>query len=108
MRARICSGVVPQQPPTMDAPASTTPLIASANISGVILYTVLPSSSSGSPAFGLAIRGTVEYSAIFSTNAIISVGPVEQFTPIASTPSDCSTTTAVSGGVPKRVLPSSL
>ena len=106
--ALICFSVVPQHPPTMAAPAFTSATPAPANSSGVMRYTVFFPSSSGSPAFGFAMSGIVAYSAIFSTRGTISIGPAEQFTPIASTPRDCSTTTAVSGGVPNNVRPSSL
>ena len=99
---------VPAVTPTMAAPAFTSATPAPANSSGVMRYTVFFPSSSGSPAFGFAMSGIVAYSAILSTRGTISIGPVEQFTPIASTPRDCSTTTAVSGGVPNNVRPSSL
>ena len=99
-KAFTWSGVVPQQPPTRDAPASISFFPVRANSSGVIRYTVSIPSNSGRPAFGFAISGTVAYSAIFSTIGTIPSGPVEQFTPNASTPSDCNTLIATSGGVP--------
>ena len=51
------SGVEPQQPPTMAAPAASRSGSASAICSGVSLYTTLKSSSTGWPALGCAITG---------------------------------------------------
>ena len=104
---RICSGVEPQHPPMSPAPASIKAGPQEANSSGVIGYTVTPSSNTGSPAFGFARIGTSAYSFIFLMTGIISPGPVEQFTPIISAPMLCNTTTAVTGSVPYKVLPSS-
>ena len=98
--ARICSGVVPQHPPIIAAPASTSFAPTDANSSGVVRYTVTPSQSSGIPAFGFARSGIVAYSAICCTGSIIASGPVEQFSPTASAPRLCSTITAVAGSVP--------
>ena len=106
--ALIWAGVVPQQPPTIPAPASMIIFISSAKVSGVMAYTLLPSTSSGIPAFGFANTGTNATSFMAATSSVILSGPVEQFTPIASTPRFCNTLTAVTGSVPYKVLPSSL
>ena len=103
-----CSGVVPQHPPMMAAPSSTSFFPTSANSSGSTLKTVWPSISSGIPAFGFARSGIAAYSAIFAIGSNIASGPVEQFIPTASAPRLCITTTAVTGSVPYSVLPSSL
>jgi transketolase C-terminal domain/subunit len=52
------AGVVPQHPPIIETPSSTNFAPTSANSSGVVLYTVTPSSNSGNPAFGFAKTGT--------------------------------------------------
>ena len=96
----ICSGVVPQHPPTRLAPAFTNSLARRANSSGLRENTVSFSTSSGSPALGFAIIGILAYSFRTVTISHICSGPVEQFTPTASTPSPCSTVTAVAGSVP--------
>ncbi len=100
---------MPQQPPSISAPASTSASISSANPSGPKSYTVFPSASScGSPAFGFAATGISAYLAIFLTISAILPGPVEQFTPTAATPSAFKTRAAVPGSVPYNVRPSSL
>ena len=104
----ICFGVEPQQPPTALAPASTKARPYSANVSGVIVYFVSPSISSGIPLFGFANTGIVAYRTIRLISASISFGPVEQLMPTASTPSDCSTITDASGVEPNNVFPSLL
>ena len=102
--AAICSGSEPQQPPTIPAPASTNASICFAYSAGVILYTVFPSESSGIPAFGFAITGISATAAIRLIIGTMVSGPAEQFTPTASAPRACSTTTAASGVVPYIVL----
>ena len=49
----MCAGVVPQQPPTTEAPASTSAATSRANSSGPTVKTVRPSTTLGSPALGL-------------------------------------------------------
>ena len=103
----IYSGAVPQQPPRMEAPASTRHAIPSAKASLSISYTVFPSpSKAGRPAFGLAITGTDVASAIVRMISAILSGPVEQFAPTAEAPRLSSTTAAVFASVPYKVLPS--
>ena len=104
----ICFGVEPQQPPTALAPASTRARPYPAKVSGVIVYFVSPSISSGMPLFGFANTGIVAYRTIRLISASISFGPVEQLMPTASTPSDCSTITDASGVEPNNVFPSLL
>ena len=82
--------------------------IPSTNSSGGQSYTDSPFTSTGSPALGLAIIGTLAYSAIFLTKGTNSLGPLEQLRPTASAPILCRTITAISGVVPYRVVPSSL
>ena len=84
--AFIWAGVVPQQPPIMEAPASISTFISSANSSGVITYTLLSFTSSGIPALGFANTGINAMLFISATIPFILSGPVEQFTPMASTP----------------------
>ena len=61
-RARVCSGVVPQQPPTMFTPCSTTnSRRISAIGSACIGYTARPPSLIGRPAFGMQWIGTLAF-----------------------------------------------
>ena len=61
--AAMCSGVVPQQPPTMPTPKSlTNSRSVSAMGSGFIGYTVRPPSLMGSPAFGMQWIGVEAFS----------------------------------------------
>ncbi len=103
----ICSFVVPQQPPTIEAPCSKSFSIPSANSFGCISYSVIPLISFGKPAFGFAINGIEVYSFIPAMISHIFSGPVEQLTPTASTPSFSKTIAAVNGSVPYKVLLSS-
>ena len=105
-RLAICSGVVPQHPPTTVAPISHALSIRSANSSGERSYTVLPSIICGSPALGLRMMGIDAHSTSLGKRLIIFLGPTEQFIPIASTPSPSSILTTASGSAPVRSLPS--
>src|SRR5260370_17402939 len=53
----ICSGVVPQHPPTTCAPAATSLRALLAMYSGEHRYMLRPSIDCGGPPFGFAIRG---------------------------------------------------
>ena len=70
--------------------------IPSTNSSGGQSYTDSPFTSTGRPALGLAIIGTLAYSAIFLTKGTNSLGPLEQLRPTASAPILCNTITAIS------------
>ena len=102
----IYSGVVPQQPPTTLAPRETSSAISRAKSDAESEYTVAPSLSSGSPAFGLTITGTDATLSMRFTTAVIWLGASEQFMPTALTPSPSAIATAASGEVPVMVLPS--
>ncbi|MPN54474.1 hypothetical protein SDC9_202144 [bioreactor metagenome] len=54
---RMCSGVVPQHPPSRFTPAACNAPAWAAKCAASMVNTVLPSRNSGSPALGLAIRG---------------------------------------------------
>ncbi|OPZ24581.1 MAG: hypothetical protein BWZ01_02827 [Deltaproteobacteria bacterium ADurb.BinA179] len=86
--ARICSGVVPQQPPRKTAPDAANSPANPENSSGAMGNTAFPSRNTGSPAFGFATRGTFAYGAIALTNGSIPSGPMEQLHPTASAPRD--------------------
>ena len=98
-RAAMCSGVVPQQPPSATAPQSSNAAVLCANSSGP--STMPP----GNPALGFAKIGTVDTARISATMLCISSGPVLQFTPTASTSSEHSVTAAVFASVPVSVRP---
>ena len=51
----MCSGVVPQQPPTIFAPACTRCRAYVAMYSGLAMYMLRPPTSRGMPAFGCAL-----------------------------------------------------
>ena len=53
--AVMCSGVVPQQPPTIFAPACTRCRAYVAMYSGLAMYMLRPPTSRGMPAFGCAV-----------------------------------------------------
>ena len=83
----IYSGVVPQQPPTIPAPASTSALMCAANSAAFMEYTAFPLSSiNGIPAFGFAITGMDTFSLILRITETSWSGPTEQLTPTASAP----------------------
>ncbi len=98
--ARICSGVVPQQPPNMRAPAPASFAMDSANSCGCISYCVLPPDNFGIPAFGLTRMGTFAASYMAAVCSSMRSGPMEQFIPTADAPRLCKTITAVFGSVP--------
>ena len=77
----ICSGVVPQHPPTIFIYSFSKKLFTfSANVSGVSLYTP---SSLGNPALGYAeINVSVATSLNLAKKFSINSGPVAQFNPI--------------------------
>ena len=77
----MCAGVVPQQPPTIDAPASTSFAAYDANSSGPTVNTVLPSTIFGMPAFAFTMIGFVETFASRSTKGNILSGPSPQLKP---------------------------
>ena len=103
----MCAGVVPQHPPIRFAPAAANRSANAAISAGLFRKTVLPSTSSGSPALGSTERHAGATPAIASRSGSISSGPRLQFTPTAAAPEAASTMAATSGGVPEKVLPSS-
>ena len=68
-------------------------------------YTVFPSSTRGSPAFGFAMSGREELSVNRSIISSITSGPNEQFIPVASTPSPSSIAVIAAGSAPVISLP---
>ena len=78
---RMCSGVVPQQPPTNSRPnPPTKPLRASASSSGVGGYSSTVGAQHGQPAFGITDTGTGMLDR-YRRCSLISAGPVAQFRP---------------------------
>src|SRR5207237_10275506 len=73
------AGVVPQQPPTIVAPASRMPATCSAKSRGSERYTARMSTSSGMPAFDLATsRAPGTAARIFSITGMVPSGPLPQ------------------------------
>ena len=79
------SGVVPQQPPNILMPYFLKSFINSANCSAVTLYSLV--TGSGSPALGFTITGRLVQPVSSLITGSSSLGPSEQLTPKASTPS---------------------
>ncbi len=98
---------MPQHPPTKAAPAISTASICPTNSCASISYSVLPSESTGRPAFGFTTTGMSDTSTIRFTSERSLSGPAEQFRPIASAPIPPRTTAQASGVLPKKVCPSS-
>ena len=103
----IDRGLVPQQPPTILAPASSRGPIARANSSGPTSKTVSPFSIWGKPALGCAMSGQRTRDAIARAAPVSSAGPSEQLKPTACAPSELRTSAAITGVVPRNVRPSS-
>ncbi len=102
----MCSGVVPQQPPTTLSPNSDANRVwASASSVGVSGYQGLPSRSSGSPALGRHDSGVRACWARYRRCSPISAGPVAQFIPITSTPRGSIAVRAAAMSDPSSIWP---
>ncbi len=103
----MCSGVVPQQPPTMPTPKrSTNSPSVCASSAGDSGKTVSPSGPwIGSPAFGMQWTGIGACSPRKRIASRMSPGPVEQFRPMTSTRSASSVVSAASTSVPSSIVP---
>ena len=103
---RMCSGVVPQQPPTSESPNSlTNPDSASASSSGVSGYSAPLAPSTGSPAFGITDTGMRAWRDRWRRCSLISAGPVAQFRPIMSMPSGSTAVSAAPISLPSSIVP---
>ena len=98
--AAMCSGVVPQQPPSSCAPASAILAMPSAKSPGERSNTVRPSTDRGRPAFGAAATGMLAAAANRSAMVSISSGPRPQLRPSASTRRPSSSAVTASGVPP--------
>ncbi len=105
--AATCSGVVPQQPPMIRAPAASASGTISANQSGPAANTKRPSTRWDRPAFGITLPGSRATPATRTSASRLPTGPVPQFTPTASTPAAASAAAAASGLVPSASAHSS-
>ncbi len=103
--ACICSGVVPQQPPMMLAPAWRRRRAASAISSGESGKTVFPCSNTGSPALGSTERYISLKRPISAITGNSSLAPPEQLAPIASGLKASKTTSTVLASLPIIVRP---
>ena len=101
----MCSGVVPQQPPSTCVPICANRAVFLANSSGPWGKMVFPFSSLGKPAFGSASTGQAQTSSSLSTTGCISSGPRLQLVPITSTPRFCMVSANISGIEPVRLVP---
>ena len=98
--ALMCSGVVPQQPPTNSRPASTMRLAYSPCTPATPCRSCDPPTSRGSPAFGWPrAGGSPPWRAARSPRAR-RAGPTEQLTPMTSTPIASSAGPKSDGAVP--------
>ena len=81
-----CSGIVPQHPPMMFTPNSSTnrimPRVKSVGTIGKIVF---PSTMTGMPAFGRALTIRGKCSAMYRTVSVSSGGPNAQLTPSTAT-----------------------
>src|SRR6478752_9784819 len=103
--AATCSGVDPQQPPTIRAPCSTYPATCSASISGPASYTTLAPTICGTPALGFTQTGTSPAaSRISATTRSASASDRPQFVPTAAMPNGTTAATASAGLSPIIVL----
>ena len=103
----MCSGVVPQHPPTMPTPkrSANSPSV-SASSAGDSGNTVSPSEPwMGRPAFGMQCTGIGACSPRKRIASRMSPGPVEQFRPTTSTRSASSVVSAASTSVPSSMVP---
>ena len=73
----MCSGVVPQQPPRIFAPAWMRCCAYVAMYSGLAMYMLRPFTSRGMPAFGCALSFRRVTGAIFSIASSMICGPTE-------------------------------
>ena len=102
----MCSGVVPQHPPTSDNPNSlTNPASASASSSGRSGYTAPSGPSTGRPALGITDTGSLEWRDRYRRCSLISAGPVAQFSPMTSTPSGSIAVSAAPISLPSSIVP---
>jgi len=86
----MCSGVVPQHPPTIFAPARTRCAAYVAMYSGLAMYMLRPPTSRGIPAFGCALIFFCVTFLMSSTASRMVCGPTEQFNPMTSAPNASS------------------
>ena len=97
------SGVVPQQPPKILTPKSAWFCIYIVKSSGVISYSLV--TGFGRPALALIIIGRLVHLDSSSMIGNNSLGPSEQFTPIASTPRPSRVNAIADIEQPVKVLP---
>ena len=106
--ARIYSGVVPQQPPTIHAPASAIRPMVDAKALGLRSYVAFPSvPNRGIPAFGFTITGMDERDRSSRNGISICSGPRLQLRPMASAPNPSKSADTQDMSPPVRSLPRS-
>jgi hypothetical protein len=109
----MCSGVVPQHPPTIRTPSRSTNLaMASTNGPGASGYSVRPSTRIGSPALGMTETGRPVRRPIapqcFPSHwrcSAISTGPVAQFSPSEQMGYSATAAAAAAISVPRSIVP---
>ena len=102
---RICSGVVPQHPPTTTAPMAAISSMTRAKPSASMSYTVFPFSLLGRPALGFTSTGREDTLRISSRIPFICTGPRPQLIPRASTLSPSNRATVDSTFPPVKSFP---
>ena len=81
--ARMCAGVVPQQPPRMRTPSAAASRAKSAKYSGDDFgYTMRSPSRLGKPAFGIPLTRTSSTAASSPRTGSSACGPSVQFAPM--------------------------
>ena len=103
----ICSGVVPQQPPSAQAPSRTIGSISRAKSSGEVGNTVFPSITTGRLALGCTKNGSAVQAARVRTLSISADGSCPQLRPIAVTPIPSSMATVPGMSAPVSSRPRS-
>ena len=86
----MCSGVVPQHPPTTATPIASSSRARSARNAGVSSYTVRPPTLLGSPALAWITSGSAVAARKARAMATMCSMPLPQLEPTASAPAAAS------------------
>ncbi len=104
--AAMCSGLVPQQPPTMPAPSRfAMAAVLDAKPSASSGQLTVPPTERGRPALGIMQMGTLETLASASKAGSSSSGPPEQLRPSASGPNGSMMAAKAAGEAPESIRP---
>ena len=102
----MCSGVVPQQPPTeFTLYSSRNRRIASRNGFACSGYSVRPSTRIGRPAFGSTLIERSQFLEMYAMCSAISTGPVAQLRPSEAIGNGLSALTTAAMSEPSSIVP---